>query len=379
MGKRTRLGVIYSYNDKWIGGSYYIMNMISALKTLPDESQPFIIILSNDIVHFNQITSIGYRYLSYVNPYNVDSNIFIKQIRRWIINYNIKKLLDKILLKFKIDVLFPANNESCYSLIKNKIYWVPDFQHLLFPENFSDFEIERRLRLIKSIALSEAKLLLSSKTAKQHWDSLAFEKKCSVVISPFAVTHPDISNIDYMSLADEFSLKKPYFIVSNQFWRHKNHFIVLEAIFLLFRKGYDFEIVFTGNYIGQDCENTFKKFYDFCKNSEFSFNVKILGLINRDKQLALMNYSLAVIQPSFFEGWSTVVEDAKSLSKFIIASDIEVHREQLSSNVLFFDPLNSVDLSECCLKVLRKEVSVIKYDYSIAIKNFGIDLHTIFK
>ena len=44
--------------------------------------------------------------------------------------------------------------------------------------------------------------------------------------------------------------------------------------------------------------------------------------------VALMIYSQAVINPSFFEGWSTTVEEAKSLGKQVILSDIAVHREQ---------------------------------------------------
>lgn len=35
-----------------------------------------------------------------------------------------------------------------------------------------------------------------------------------------------------------------------------------------------------------------------------------------------------MVQPSLFEGWSTVVEDARALGKTIVLSDIDVHLEQ---------------------------------------------------
>ena len=41
-----------------------------------------------------------------------------------------------------------------------------------------------------------------------------------------------------------------------------------------------------------------------------------------------MRQSVAVLQPSLFEGWSTTVEEAKSIGKTILLSDIPVHREQ---------------------------------------------------
>ena len=40
----------------------------------------------------------------------------------------------------------------------------------------------------------------------------------------------------------------------------------------------------------------------------------------------------------FFEGWSAVIEEARSLGKTVFASDIPMHREQLSAQVHLFDP-----------------------------------------
>ena len=50
-----------------------------------------------------------------------------------------------------------------------------------------------------------------------------------------------------------------------------------------------------------------------------------------------MQNAQAVIQPSLFEGWSTVIEDARALNKFVIASDLDVNKEQLQTNVRFFE------------------------------------------
>src|SRR5690606_13213676 len=57
--------------------------------------------------------------------------------------------------------------------------------------------------------------------------------------------------------------------------------------------------------------------------------VKLLGLVPRDKQVAIFRHATLVVQPSLFEGWSTVVEDVKALGRPILASDLDVHREQL--------------------------------------------------
>ena len=50
-----------------------------------------------------------------------------------------------------------------------------------------------------------------------------------------------------------------------------------------------------------------------------------------------MRHSLAVIQPSLFEGWSTVVEDARCLGKKMSLSDFPVHLEQNPPGSVFFE------------------------------------------
>jgi len=56
-----------------------------------------------------------------------------------------------------------------------------------------------------------------------------------------------------------------------------------------------------------------------------------------------------VIQPSLFEGWSTVIEDARALGRPVIASDIPVHREQLGDTARYFIPRDPASLAEAVL------------------------------
>ena len=65
---------------------------------------------------------------------------------------------------------------------------------------------------------------------------------------------------------------------------------------------------------------------------------RFLGLIPYKDVLSLMRSSVAVINPSLVEGWSTTVEEAKSLRVPLVLSDILVHREQAIRDAIFFDP-----------------------------------------
>ena len=69
-------------------------------------------------------------------------------------------------------------------------------------------------------------------------------------------------------------------------------------------------------------------------------------MVPREDLYQLIRQSLAVLQPSLFEGWSTTVEEAKSIGKQIILSDLPVHREQVESGARFFDANDPNSLAE---------------------------------
>jgi glycosyltransferase involved in cell wall biosynthesis len=78
-----------------------------------------------------------------------------------------------------------------------------------------------------------------------------------------------------------------------------------------------------------------------------------------------MKHAVAVIQPSLFEGWSTVIEDAMAMNQSIIASDLEVNYEQLGEKGVFFDRNDAVALA---FKVQEQFMSKKKVDYNYKMK-----------
>jgi glycosyltransferase involved in cell wall biosynthesis len=170
--------------------------------------------------------------------------------------------------------------------------------------------------------------------------------------------------ISFKDLSNKYNLSnKKYFFVSNQFWIHKNHIIVFEAMRYLKEKNLlNFDVYFSGNQNDYRNQNYFNQLLIFIEKYKLTDNVKILGFIERIDQLSLMKHSLCVIQPSLFEGWSTVVEDAKSLNKLVICSKLKVHIEQLNDLGIFFNPDNFIELSDKMLYVCNNNLNV-DYNY----------------
>lgn len=62
--------------------------------------------------------------------------------------------------------------------------------------------------------------------------------------------------------------------------------------------------------------------------------------------MSLMKYSIAVINPSKSEGWSSTVEQAKSMGKLVLLSNLTVHKEQNPKRAFFFSTNNYLNLSK---------------------------------
>ncbi len=78
----------------------------------------------------------------------------------------------------------------------------------------------------------------------------------------------------------------------NQFWAHKNHKVVLEAVRNLKQKGTNLVVAFSGkqnDYRNSDYVSSLKSYIN---QWELTDNIRFLGFLDRKEQLSLMRHSL---------------------------------------------------------------------------------------
>jgi glycosyltransferase involved in cell wall biosynthesis len=162
----------------------------------------------------------------------------------------------------------------------------------------------------------------------------------------FASVLDDFTNISFEDLRLKYKVPSKYFMVSNQFHPHKNHKVLLEAMVIVKAKGIVLNYVFTGRFANVNHTPFLKEILKIVEDNSLQSQVSFLGVIPRVDQLLLMKHSQAVLQPTLFEGWSTVIEDAISLQVPVIASNIPVNIEQLGKDGVYFNPQNPSDLAD---------------------------------
>jgi glycosyltransferase involved in cell wall biosynthesis len=232
------------------------------------------------------------------------------------------------------------------------ISWIPDFQYLHLPELFPyDTGVSTRREL--RIATETDALVLSSFAALADFQRIAADKiPTSVVVIQF-VSQPSVTGNESTSSTAELILQKydirgPYFFLPNQFWKHKNHAVVFAAVDALKAKGLDVVVVCTGNlrdYRLRDSQYT-DGLTRFIEERKLGENIKILGQIDHSDVLCLMQHCVSVINPSRFEGWSSTVEEARSMGQRLILSSIPVHLEQNPDGASYFNPDDHLALAD---------------------------------
>jgi len=369
MAKRRKIGIAFAnVHSGWIGGIYYITNLISALKTLSEEEKPHIFIIYSHKKTLKYVKDLNYPYVDYLP---LGFNFFEKVINK-IAKIVFNKQLIKKKYKQNFDAVFPFIDEELTPFVRKKLFWIPDFQEHYLPHFFKAEEIKMRNESHNKLVLKhDAQIIFSSKNAESDFKKFYSQSNQQTFVLNFATTLPPFTHINKEILLKKYNIEVPYFICPNQFWAHKNHIIILKALAKLKAENANVLVIFTGkedDYRNPDYFSDLKK---YVQENNLENNVKFLGFIDRAEQLSLVESSISIIQPSLFEGWSTVVEDGKALNQFIILSDIYVHREQLKSNVEFFDPYNEDSLIIAMRKVITGQTQKITFDYFADIRAYG--------
>jgi glycosyltransferase involved in cell wall biosynthesis len=366
MASRKRVGLIFNFDESWTGGLYYLLNIVHALCKLPDEEKPVLVIFFKDDVR-QKLQATQYPYLEFL-PLQKPATLAERIYRKF------RRLLNKQYRYYPqypatiVDFVFPCVSASyIYSgslMHVRKVFWIADFQHKHLPHFFSKEEILGRDKNFQDMTAAPVKLVVSSNDAKADLCKFYPEHKTEVAVMQFATTLPTYKHLDIASLRAKYNLVGPYFFSPNQFWAHKNHIVILQAVVHLKEKGYIYQVAFTGNehdYRNPGYADSLKQ---YVRDNKIEQQVKFLGFIDRSEQLQLMNHSLAVIQPSLFEGWSTVVEDAKAMDQVLIVSDLNVHKEQCVDKAFYFNPKDAVQLASIMEAIILKRPAPSSFVYT---------------
>lgn len=331
-------------NSKKSGGSYYqTLNFLNDInKNFKKESR--ISVYTNkkeNLKIFNKkINFFSYNFLDKI----IIKLSFFHFFRLCFGLINLKTNLEKLLLTKKVDlIIFPAPSNLQYAIIKIKfistIFDLCHLEHKNFPE-ISKKEFQIREKYINYIS-SKVEAIITNSTIlqKKITKKYDFQKK-KIFIIPF--------NPIKKIFKRKKTFKIKYFFYPANFWKHKNHEIIIKATKLLVNNNFkNFKCVFSGSDKGHLNEIT--KLINYNNLNKF-FEIK--KFVSDNHLANLYTNCSAVIMTSHFGPTNLPPLEAFTYKKPLIYNK-KFSKEISERNCLMIDVNNKSDLSQAMSKILK--------------------------
>jgi len=337
-----RVGFWFDYGLVYAGGLNYFRNLLHALRESRAGDIEPVLFMGRDVPPALDAE------LSRVSRL-VKLDLLTRGTAQWALHRSLYRsvrcqlMVERILRRHRIEVV---SHPSMVERLRGDfrlISWIPDFQYLHLPQLFPGLDAARRSEDIRRLHRGSDAVVLSSRDALRDFASIIGEPTpARTHVLPFVSQTKALGDEPAAELLRRHGLARRYFLLPNQFWEHKNHRVAFEAVARLKAEGLAVTLVCTGWMNDPRRASRALDCLAFVKREGLQEQIRLLGTIDYADVLGLMRNAVAIVNPSLFEGWSSSVEEAKSLGKPVLVSDIPVHREQAHPQAHYFDP-HSVD------------------------------------
>lgn len=332
-----RIGIPLIGGKTWVGGVSFIELTVKAITALAPEERPRLYL----IVDASTMDRIDY-YQPFCQLF--DGFIYLGERKDLVkvpeLNWQYCADYDELFRK--IDFYFPVD----FNVFEGRpaASWIHDFQHKYLPGLFSHYDIMLRDELCRRIAAKSKLVFCSSKAVERDFwqfypQSTAITKALMLKVYP----EDEWYKGNPADVQRQYGLPDRFVICCNQFWLHKNHKLLFEAVSLLRQQGQDVHLACTGETSDYRCREYFDELKKIIASLGINDLVHILGAIPRHDQIQLLRRSLFAVQPSLFEGLGLIGQECRALGKLIILSDLEVHFEHEYG--IYFNRYSAEDLA----------------------------------
>jgi glycosyltransferase involved in cell wall biosynthesis len=233
---------------------------------------------------------------------------------------------------------------------------IHDLQHRLqpeFPEVSADGEWELREYIFRNGARYATLLLADSEVGKE--DILNFYGPCGVTPDqvkvlpylPASYLAVDIAERERQRVRATYRLPERYLFYPAQFWPHKNHARIVQALAALKKQhGLKIPIVFCGSHTGKIREHTFNEVMSLSSRLGLEREIHYLGYVPNEDISGIYAEATALVMPTFFGPTNIPVLEAWAFGCPVLTSDIRGIREQTGNAALLVNPCSEESIAD---------------------------------
>ena len=351
-----KVGVFDMGGAGWTGGLTYLRNLAQAVKTTIPEQLSLVLVRKGGSGSKGQDWATSYfDDILEVEPFGGAGRPLREFIRRGLSilaggDVLDSRRLEKAFRARRFQAVFGNGLTQKFKL--PSVGWFPDFQHVHLPGFFTRKDILLRDLCVKRMARNCTLMVFSSAHARNCFQGLHPAQAAKARILRF-VAHlpPAVMQADPAYVVPKYRLPEKFIYLPNQLWVHKDHLTAFTAVKLLAQQDRRISLVCSGNLSDAGRPGHKDRRIPVYQGQRpvrphlMSWEWWILTDVH-----ALIRQACCVLNPSLYEGWSTTVEETKTIGKPMVLSDLEVHREQDPPATLYFEPKNAAMLAEMMAK-----------------------------
>jgi glycosyltransferase involved in cell wall biosynthesis len=263
----------------------------------------------------------------------------------------------------RIDVVVPSMVVLPRRFPVPWVGYLSDCQHRHMPDLFTERDREVRDRYFRAMLSRSPTTVVNSRAALDDVQRFYPGHAARVIALPFSASVPDEwLEVEPGDVCERYGLQGRFFIVCNQFWKHKDHGTAIKGLARARRLGLptDIGLVCTGKLEEPRDPLHIENLRKLVGELGLENRIHFLGFIPKRDQILLLKRALGVVQPTLFEGGpgGGAAYDAISLGVPLVVSDIPVNRELPPERVAFFPVRNPEALAAELLRCAARDAGI---------------------
>lgn len=258
-------------------------------------------------------------------------------------------------------MLYPSPHRLSFEARIPFVMAIHDLQHRMhpeFPEVSADGEWERREYVLRNAARTATLLLAESDVGREDilaaYGPIGIEPD-RVKVLPYA---PDAPISEELAAArrdvarTKLELPDRYLYYPAQFWPHKNHLRLVEALAWVRReRGLTIPLILSGSDSGPLREEVSTTLQETCRELQVDGQVRRLGYVSDEEKIGLYAGATALVMPTFFGPTNLPFLEAWSLGCPVVTSRIRGIVEQVGDAAVTVDPTSVPDMARAIADV----------------------------
>lgn len=221
-----------------------------------------------------------------------------------------------------------------------------------FPEVSADGEFELREYLFRAALPRASAIFADSEHGKKNLMRRYGIDESRIHVTPFLPSEGILSAASELDAGDrvvkKFALARPFVFYPAQFWGHKNHVVIVDALAnLSARHGTLIDAVFCGSDKGN-----LKYVLDYARGCGMAEQVRYLGFVDSGDLVGLYRAAVALVMPTYFGPTNIPPLEAFASNCAVIYSKLDGTDEAYREAIFEFDNEDPVALANAILTVM---------------------------